>query len=146
MWSQKNHVTKRRFPNCFWFHPSVLQGPFTRWVNNKLKYNTSHFYLIFSITFRSTLLYSITQKCFEIMVAAILGKNLGPPMSKRSNDSISRKTKSCRQHASFLRPAKLMLWRSNKPVPPLNWNNPFSRTYWWLTDRHVDPEAKHTPI
>ena len=26
-------------------------------------------------------------------------------------------------------------------VPPLNWNNPFSKTYWWLTCRHVDPET-----
>ena len=33
----KNHVTKRRFSNFFWFPPPVLQGPFTRWVNNKLK-------------------------------------------------------------------------------------------------------------
>ena len=33
----KNHVTKRRFSNYFWFQPPVLQSPFTRWVNNKLK-------------------------------------------------------------------------------------------------------------
>ena len=26
-------------------------------------------------------------KCFEIMMAATLGKNLGPPMPKQSNDS-----------------------------------------------------------
>ena len=109
----KNHVTKRRFPNYFWFHPLVLQGPITRWVNNKLKSNTSHLYFIFYITFKSTLLYEISQKHFEIMVAATLGKNLGPPIPKQSNDSISRKTKTCWQHALFLWPFKLMLWISN---------------------------------
>ena len=40
MWSQKNHVTKRRFPNYFWFHPPVLQGPFTRWVYSKVDFYT----------------------------------------------------------------------------------------------------------
>ena len=40
----KNHVTKRRFPNYFWFHPLVLQGPFTRWVNN----NLNNIWLIFT--------------------------------------------------------------------------------------------------
>ena len=40
----------------FWVHTPILQGPFTRWVNNKLKENTSHLYFIFSITFKSTLL------------------------------------------------------------------------------------------
>ena len=38
-----NHVKskisrqKRQFPNYFSFHPPVLQGPSTRWINNKLK-------------------------------------------------------------------------------------------------------------
>ena len=86
MRSQKNHVTKRRFPKYFLFHPPALPDPFTRWVNNKLKQNTSHLSFIFSITFKSTLSYAISQKRFEIMVAATLGKNLGPPMPKRSND------------------------------------------------------------
>ena len=31
-------------------------------------------------------LYQISQKCFEIMVVAILGKNLDPPMPKWIND------------------------------------------------------------
>ena len=33
----KKSCHQKRFPNCFWFHPPVLQGPFTRWLNNKLK-------------------------------------------------------------------------------------------------------------
>ena len=52
-------------------------------------------------------------KCFEIIMAATLGKKLGPPMPKRSNDSYLRKAKSRRQHALFLWPIKLMLWISN---------------------------------
>ena len=62
MWGQKNRVTRRRSPNYVWFHPAVLQGPFTRWVNNKLKQNTSHLYFIFSITFRSSFLYPNFKK------------------------------------------------------------------------------------
>ena len=31
-------------------------------------------------------------------------------------------------------------------VPPLNWNNLFLKTYWWLTYRHAEAEAKYTPM
>ena len=47
------------------------------------------------------------------MVAATFGKFVEPSMPKRSNDSISRKTKVRRQQALFLWPVELMLWISN---------------------------------
>ena len=46
-------------------------------------------------------------------MAVTFGKKLSPPMPKRSNTDISRKTKSCRQYVLFLWPVKLMLWISN---------------------------------
>ena len=36
------------------------------------------------------------------MVAATLGKNLDPPMSKRGNDSYLQENQELRQHAHFL--------------------------------------------
>ena len=39
---------QRRFPKYFRFHLLVLQGPFTRWINNKLKWYTSHLYFTFT--------------------------------------------------------------------------------------------------
>ena len=112
MWSQKNHVTKRWFPIYFWFHPPVLPGPFTRWVNNKLKWNTSHLSFIFSITFKSALLYPISQNALRSWCQQPLGETLVLQCQNGAMTRISRKTKSCRQHALFLWPAELMLWIS----------------------------------
>ena len=145
MWSQKNHVTKRQFPNYFWFHPPVLQGPFTRWVNNKVKWNTSHLSYIFSITFKTTLLYPISQKRFEIMVAATLRKNLGPPMPKRSNASYLQENQELQTKCTLSMTCQINVV-NKQHVPPLKWNNPFSKTYWWLNCRNVDPDAKYTPM
>ena len=113
MWSQKIHVTKRRFSNYFWFHPPVLQGPFTRRVNNKLKKYTSHLYFIFSIIFKSTLLYPISQNALRSWWQQPLGKTWVLQCQNGAMTHISRKTKSCRQHALFLWPVKFMLWISN---------------------------------
>ena len=112
MWSQKNHVTKRQFPNYFWFHPPVLQGPFTRWVNNKLKLYTSHLYLIHSIILKSTLLYPISQNALRSWWQQPLGKTWVLQCQNGAMTHTSRKTKR-RQHALFLWPVKLMLWISN---------------------------------
>ena len=145
MWSQKIHVTKRRFPSYFWLHPPALQGPFTRWINNKIKYNTSHLYFIFSITFKSTLLYEISQKRFEIMVAATLGKNLGLPMPKRSNDSFLQENQELWTTGTLSMTCQINVVKKQL-VPLLNWNNPFPKTYWWLTYRHLYPKAKYTSM
>ena len=69
---------KRQFLNYFWFHPLVLQGPFQAFkgASRLIFYNIRKYTFIPSFT-----------KRFEIMVAETLGKNLGPPMPKRSNDS-----------------------------------------------------------
>ena len=108
----KNHITKKRFPNYFWFHPPVLQDPFTRWVNNNLKY-TSHLYFIFSVIFKSTLLHPISQNALKSWWQQPLGKTWVLQCQNRVMTHISRKTKSCRQHALSLCPIKLMLWISN---------------------------------
>ena len=82
----KNHVTKRRFPNYFWFDPPVFQGLFTRWVNNKhMIYESSLLHIFYNIQ-EYTFIPNFTKR-FEIMMAATYGKNLNPPISKRSNDS-----------------------------------------------------------
>ena len=112
-----NHVKSKKSwhqktISYFWFHPPVLQGPFKRWVNNKLIIYESSLLHIFCKIQRHTFIPNFTKR-FEITVATILGKNLGPPMPKQGNDSIFRKTTSCRQHAFFLWPIKLMLWISN---------------------------------
>ena len=39
---------QRRFPKYFRFYLLVLQDPFTRWINNKLKWYTSHLYFTFT--------------------------------------------------------------------------------------------------
>ena len=97
----------------FWFHPPVLQGPFTRWVNNKLKLYTSHLYLIHSIILKSTLLYPISQNALRSWWQQPLGKTWVLQCQNGAMTHISRKTKSCRQHALFLWSVKLMLWISN---------------------------------
>ena len=61
----------------------VLQGPFTRYFNNMRVIFTSH---IFYNIEKYTIIPSFTKR-FEIMMAATLGKTLGTPMPKRSNDS-----------------------------------------------------------
>ena len=117
VWYKTAALTKsevqRRFLNYFWFYPPVLQGSFIRWVNNKLKWSTNHLYFIFYIIFKSTLLYPSFTKRFEIMVTATLGKTWVLQCQNGAMTHISRKTKSCRQHALFLWPVKLMLWISN---------------------------------
>ena len=87
---KKNHVTKRRFPNYLWFHPPVLQGPFTRWVNNKLKLYTSHLYLIHSIILKSTLLYPISQNALRSWWQQPLGKTWVLQCQKGAMTHISR--------------------------------------------------------
>ena len=72
-------------------------------------------------------------KRFEVVVAANLGKSLGPPMPKGALIHVSRKTKSRRQNSLFLWLVKLMLWTSKK-------------TCWWFTYRHVDAVAKYIPL
>ena len=113
MWSQKNHFTKRRFPNYFWFHPPVLQGPFTIWVNIKLKWYTSRFYFTFSIIFKSTLLNPISQNALKSWWQQSLRKTWVLQCQNGTMTHISRKIRSCRQHTLFLWPVKLMLWISS---------------------------------
>ena len=64
----KSDMRQLRRPNVkfkddflFLISPSVLQGHFTRWVNNKLKRYTSHLNFIFSILFESALLHPVLQ-------------------------------------------------------------------------------------
>ena len=52
----------------------TLQGPFTRWVNNKLKQYKSHLYFIFSIIFESTLLHPVSQNALRSWWQQTLGK------------------------------------------------------------------------
>ena len=120
MWSEKNHVTKRQFPNYFWFPSLVLQGPFTRWktINlNKIRvFISSIFYFhifTFSITFKSTLLYAIWQSTLRSWWQQPLRKTWFLQCQNGAMTHISRKTKSCRQNALFLWTVKLMLWISN---------------------------------
>ena len=77
----------RQFPNYFWFHPPILQGPFTRWITNKLKIicESSLLHTFYNIQKYSTI--PSFTKGFEIMAEAALGKNLEPPMLKWNNDS-----------------------------------------------------------
>ena len=104
---------KRRFPNYFWFHPPVHKVPFTRWVNDKLKNYTSYLYLTFSIMFKSTLLYPVSQHTLRSWWQQPFGKTWVLQYQNRAMTRISRKTRSSRQHALFLRPVKLMSWVSN---------------------------------
>ena len=61
----------------------MLRDPFKRWVN-KLKYYTSHLHFRFSVIFLSKLLCPDLQNA---LATATLEKNLGPLMSKWSDDS-----------------------------------------------------------
>ena len=104
---------QRQFSDYFWFHSPVLQGPFTRWVNNKLKWYTGHLYFIFSIIFKSTLLYPVSQNALRSWWQQTLGETWVLQCQNVAMTHISRNTKSCRQHALFLRPIKLMLRINN---------------------------------
>ena len=79
------------------------------------------------------------------MVAATLGKNLGPTIPKRSNESYLQENQEP-ETTCFLSMTCQGNVVNKQLVPPLNRNNPFSKTYSWLTYRHVDPEAKYTPM
>ena len=68
---------QRRFPKYFWFHTL-----FKRWVIKKFKLYESSLLHIFYYILEYTII-SILTKCFDVMVAATLGKNLGLPMSKQ---------------------------------------------------------------
>ena len=58
-------------------------------------------------------------KCFEIMVATTLGKNLGPPMPKRSDDSCLQETKESQTTCTL--PMNCQIYVVNKLlVPPLS--------------------------
>ena len=144
MWSQKNHVTKSRFPNYFGFRHPILQGLFTRCVNNKLEQYTSHLYSMFSIIFKSTLLYPISQSALRLWWQKLLGKTWVLQCQNGAMTHISRKTKSCIQHALFLWPVKLMLWISNL-ILHLTEITRFQKHIDGLLT-HVDPEAKYTTM
>ena len=96
---------------------------------------------LFSIIFKSTLLYPASQNTLWSWWQKPLVKTWVLQCQNGAMTHISSKTKSCRQHALFLWPVKLILWISN-----LFLHNPFSKIYWWLTYRHVDAKAKYTPM
>ena len=116
VWYKTAALTKgkvqRQFPNYFCFHLPVLQDPFTKCVNIKLKEYTSHLYFIF---YYSKVHYDtqFPKKLWDH------GGSNSCEIAGTSNAitelwfSKTRKTKSCRQHELFLWPVKLMLWISN---------------------------------
>ena len=58
-------------------------------------------------------------KCFEIMVAMTLGKNRGPPMSKRSDDSCLQENQELQRTCTL--PMNCQVYVVNKQlVPPLS--------------------------
>ena len=57
----KNEV-QRRLSKYFRFHPSVLHGPFTKWVYNKLKQYTSYFYFMFYNVLKYTIIPSFAKR------------------------------------------------------------------------------------
>ena len=71
------------------------------------------FTLYFFIIFKSTLLYPVSQNALRSWWQQPLGKTWALQCQNEAMTYISRKTKSCRQHALFLGPVKLMLWISN---------------------------------
>ena len=97
----------------FWFHPPGPEGPFTRWVNNKLKQHTSHLYFIFFITFKIAPSYVFSENALRSWWQQPMGKSWDLQCQNGTMTHISRKTKSRRQHAFFLWPVKYMLRISN---------------------------------
>ena len=123
------------------FHYPVLRDPFKRWVN-KLKYYTSHLHFRFSVIFLSKLLCPDLQNA---LAAATLEKNLGSLMSKRSDDSCLQENQELQTTCTLSMTCQIDVV-NKQLVPPLSWNYPFSKTYWWLIYRHVDAKAKCTPM
>ena len=93
-------------------HPVDFTCPFIRWVNNKLKWYTSHHYLIFSIIFLSNYYAQIHKM--------LLDHGGNHPCEKPGTFNamwwsdgvithVSRKTKSRRKHVLFLWTVKFML-------------------------------------
>ena len=68
---------------------------------------------IFSIIFKSTLIYPVSQNALRSWWQQLFGKTWNFQCQNGARTHISRKTKSCRQHALFLWPVKLMSWISN---------------------------------
>ena len=131
---------------------SIFQQEYFLWhntknnrVNHKLKHYTSYCYFIFSIIFKSTLLYLISQNALRSWWQQLLGKIWVFAMPKRSNGSYLQENQELKTTCTLSRACQTNVV-NKQLVPPLNWNNPFSKTYWWLTYRHVDPEAKYTPM
>ena len=62
------------------------------------------------------------------MVAATLGKNLGPPMPKRSNDSYLQENQELYTTCTLSMTYQITVV-NKQLVPPLNSNNSFSKTY-----------------
>ena len=112
VWYKTAALTKsevqRRF-TIFFFHTPFLQGPFTWLVNNKLKWYTNHIYFIFSIIFKSTQLYPVSQYTLRSWWQQPFWKVWDHQCQSGAMTHISRKTKNRRQHAFFLWPSKLML-------------------------------------
>ena len=79
------------------------------------------------------------------MVAATPGKNLEPQMPKRSNDSYLHENQEPETTCTFSMTCLIDVV-NKQLIPPLNWNNPFSKSYWWLIYRHADAEAKYTSM
>ena len=85
VWCKTAALTKievqRWFLKYLRFNPPVTQDLFGRWVNNKHK-----LYKRLLVHYKYTIIPSFT-KLFQVIVVATLGKNLGPPMPKLSNNS-----------------------------------------------------------
>ena len=73
---------------------------FKKWVNNKLKSNESFLLHIFHYILQYTNITNLTKR-FEMIVTAILRKNLALSISNYNDDSCLRKTKCRSQHAHF---------------------------------------------
>ena len=76
-------------------------------------------------------------------MAAALGENLEPPMPKRSKNSYLHENQEP-QTTCTLSMTSQIHFVNKELVSPHNWNGPSSKTYWWITYRHVDAKAKYT--
>ena len=76
-------------------------------------------------------------------MAAALGENLEPPMPKRSKNSYLHENQEL-QTTCTLSMTSQIHFVNKELVSPHNWNSPSSKTYWWITYRHVDAKAKYT--
>ena len=97
-------------------------------MGNEVK---GHLYFIFSIIFESALVHPVSQNALKSWWQQPLEKTWALQCQNGAMAHTYRKTKNFKQHALFTWPVKIDV--SNKQlVPPLNWKNPFSKTYWWL--------------